>query len=241
MYRSVCSLILLLLGGCACTTHLPPKADITMPDAHTLRFKGDTRIDDVKRLLAVAEDAPEPISRLIITSAGGNPTGGMMLGEWVHKQQIELEVSGICAGSCANYIFTAAKSVKVNADSVVGFSGGAWQQHWDKPWYTFLIPDADPHKCLSVVEWRQRESAFFRHIGVREEITIMGQVAPFNQQLSGKGLWSYQAEDLSKFGLHQVYFAAKPLLQSQVQILQFTPGALEDYLASSRLQQGAAP
>lgn len=241
MFRSVFSLSLLLISGCTCTSHLPPQAEISMPDAHTLMFKGDTRIDSVKQLLAIADKAPAPISRLVITSRGGNPSGGMMLGEWLHQQQIELEVREICAGSCANYVFTAAKSVKVEANSVIGFNGGAWQQHWDKPWYTFLVPDFDQHKCLSVAEWRQRESAFFKRIGVREEITIMGQVPPFQQQISSKKLWGYRADDLSKFGLHQVYFAMNTAPQTQVAILQFAPGELENYLSSSQLQQGAAP
>ncbi|MDF0532912.1 hypothetical protein PY479_01310 [Shewanella sp. A32] len=233
-------LTLLLLGGCSCSAYQPPMANVYMPDQHTLVFSGETRTESVKQALALVQNAKSPVTTLIITSTGSNPAGGMMLGEWVYQQQVAVEVREICAGSCANYIFTAASSVKVDQDAVIGFQGGAWQQHWDKPWYRFLVPGFDEHKCLSVTEWREREIAFFERIGVREEITLMGQIKPFAQQRSGKSWWSYRAADFSKFGLRQVHFTDNYDRQSKVDILEFAPGQLESYLATNTLLSNVA-
>ncbi|KFZ36580.1 hypothetical protein HR45_15735 [Shewanella mangrovi] len=228
------ALLLLLLSGCSCTGHFLQEANVTLSDATTLSYSGETSVNSAKYALKLARQHPE-IKRLIINSDGGDAIGGMMLGEWVHRQQIVVEVKQRCFATCANYVVTAAAETVVGPDAQLGWFGGAWQPDTDRPWYTFLIPGYDKNHNLTLADWRAVEQEYFARIGVREEITILGEVTKFKQQRQQKGMWSYCPQDLHKLGVRNIRFADNTV-DADIEVLQFAPGELELFLANSPIK-----
>ena len=45
------------------------------------------------------------IAKIVISSEGGVVDSGMDMGDYIHKNGIDVEVDGICLSSCANYIW----------------------------------------------------------------------------------------------------------------------------------------
>ncbi|QSX32770.1 hypothetical protein JYB87_13590 [Shewanella avicenniae] len=236
MTKLTLSFALLFLAGCSCTEHFLPQANISLSsDATTLSYSGETSVRNAKHALALARQYPE-IKRLVIDSDGGDAVGGMLLGDWVYRQHLEVEVKQRCLGACANYIVTAAAKTRVGANAQLGWYGGAWQPDTDRHWYNFLIPGYDDNHHLTLAEWRVAEHQFFSRIGVREEITILGEISKFKQQRLQHGVWSYCAQDLHKLGIRNIQFAESTTANA-VEVLQFAPGELESFLANSPLKE----
>jgi len=66
-------------------------------------------------------DAP-PL--LVIRSPGGPVDHALPIGRMILRKRAKVTVSGICASSCANYIFSIARERVVLPDSIVLFHGG---------------------------------------------------------------------------------------------------------------------
>jgi hypothetical protein len=63
------------------------------------------------------------ITKLVVNSTGGVAEEGLAIGKLLLKSRIGVvQVTGVCASSCANYIFTAGQR-KIIKDGVVGYHG----------------------------------------------------------------------------------------------------------------------
>jgi hypothetical protein len=62
------------------------------------------------------------VTKLVVNSGGGYAEEGLQIGRILLKKQIDVQVTGVCLSSCANYIFTVGKR-KIIKDGVVGFHG----------------------------------------------------------------------------------------------------------------------
>lgn len=63
------------------------------------------------------------VTRLVVSSGGGDTVPGRRIGQWVHEMGIVVEVEKICFSSCANYIFPAGRGRVIRADAFVGWHG----------------------------------------------------------------------------------------------------------------------
>lgn len=60
-------------------------------------------------------------------SEGGNWEAALALGKLIHRYGWDVEVQGLCASSCAIFIFPAGKTKYLNSDSLLLFHGGPHQ------------------------------------------------------------------------------------------------------------------
>ncbi|QJR80473.1 hypothetical protein CA267_006640 [Alteromonas pelagimontana] len=122
-----------------------------------------------------------------------------MFGNFVRDRQINVVVRILCASSCANYVFTGAKSVYLEAGAIVGWHGGALQDYSDQ-----MKNFSEENKLMmrqSMADWCSEESAFFAAINKPQEMLIWGQL--FSQQKNYSDeiqLWSYSLMDLKNLG-----------------------------------------
>lgn len=74
-------------------------------DGPLIHYNGATTLQLVNCLLA----APEEADRLVVTSAGGNVDLAIFAANVLKRRNLEVEVVGLCASSCANYLVPAAR------------------------------------------------------------------------------------------------------------------------------------
>lgn len=74
-------------------------------DGSLVHYNGATTLQLVNCLLA----APESADGLVITSAGGNVDWAIFAAHVIKRRNLEVEVVGLCASSCANYLVPVAR------------------------------------------------------------------------------------------------------------------------------------
>lgn len=90
----------------------------TSPD--TLRLSGAIRDDDDRQLAAALSPT---IRRVMLNSAGGQASTALRMAALIEARRIQVVVDGICASSCANYLFAAGAARSIRPGSVVLWHG----------------------------------------------------------------------------------------------------------------------
>ena len=91
-------------------------------EGDALHYYGALEVRDVNRLLQALVAAPATVSRLVVTSRGGDAVAAIAAGEAVRARGLAVEVVGRgCGSSCANYLFVPARSRTIAPGSLVMF------------------------------------------------------------------------------------------------------------------------
>lgn len=98
-----------------------------------MRVQGDTvyyagnlsKASSAAFAAAVAGVARGQVTRLVVSSGGGDTVEGRHVGRWVRDMALVVEVDVICFSSCADYVFPAGRARVIRADAFVGWHGGA--------------------------------------------------------------------------------------------------------------------
>jgi hypothetical protein len=100
-------------------------------DHNAIRFSGDIQPGDFESLEAILS----PDDRILyLDSKGGDAEVGVRLASHLLPKQMTMVVDGICASSCANYLFTAGLNKEIRR-GWVGFHGNITAlmgQSWDE-------------------------------------------------------------------------------------------------------------
>ena len=153
---------------------------------------------------------------LAIRSGGGETTAGMELGAWIRMRKLDVKVMEVCLSSCANYVFTAGRNKIVSNFAVVGFHGGLGSSNYTfDPAFQKVFDGMSPaERATYQKEVKQDlarqladETAFFRSIGVRPDITLLGQAAPYLAEYDKDDKvwgWTYSVADFAKLGVDKI-------------------------------------
>lgn len=207
-YTFIWSMTLFLIS---CTTNGAsdnPNIESIYVSNNQLYFKGEITESSVKHTFTAINNYKGIIQTMTVNSLGGDILPAMKLGNWIFDNNIQLIVNRFCASSCANYFFTAAKSVHINKNSLVLWHEGATQKN-------FLENAHTPKELEDINDKIKIEKQFFEKIGVKEEITVYGQLKDFSIMKNtpdcfaadAKGVlqgWTYSIEDLKKFGVDSI-------------------------------------
>lgn len=149
-------------------------------------------VEQVKKLYTT------DIDRLVLNCPGGEINIGMDLGEWVYDHGLDVEIKNIAFSSAANYVFPAGKNKYLHKDSMVGWHGGATQEHENFFMELFM------KKYLK--EGKARETAFFKKIGVDQRSTVYGQRPEFDQYSEKQNYvgWTYSLEAMEQLGINNI-------------------------------------
>jgi hypothetical protein len=203
--------ILFCLAGIAPLAHAGATPGVYFSE-NELHYVGYLDTDANKRLFALYDSLDKKPATLAVHSFGGDVTPGMELGEWVHAHKLDVKVMEACLSSCANYVFTAGVHKIVGNSATIGYHGGLSSMSFtiegqDKEAFAAMTQQqkdaymAELHQGLAPL--LQREEAFFKSIGVRQDITTWGQQARFKPLLdkNGVGVWTYSQEGFHRFGV----------------------------------------
>ncbi len=144
----------------------------------------------------------ENINRLVINSPGGEINIGMDFGDFIFEKKLDVEVEELAFSSAANYIITAANTLYLHKDAVIGWHGGATQE--------MDIPEVQPGG--EYYEYNQdsikRETDFYKKIGVNQQINVYGQEEKFVEraaEIEAFG-WTYTIDALKEAGVDDIQF-----------------------------------
>ncbi|RQW64977.1 ATP-dependent Clp protease proteolytic subunit [Vibrio viridaestus] len=175
-----------------------------------LYLTGDISDQSVGKVMTMIEASKQKVRTIVVNSLGGDLKAGIKLGSWIYNNNISLIVNGFCASSCANYLFTAAKTVHITHNSVVMWHGGATQE-------SLLADPTNKDEVKWYFDLIKLETEFFQRIGVQQLITTYGQLNNFvkldntpacvegNKKGQIQG-WTYTLNDLKVFGVNRVTF-----------------------------------
>jgi hypothetical protein len=195
-----------LLTALLCIAH-PVTADIRL-NATIAHLKGPISAGQNRRLFGIA--AGKTVSKLVITSAGGEVEAAIALGRWIHDHDIDVEVSEYCLSACANYVFTAGRNKSIRPGAVVAWHGnythlletGLWQddiaarmEHQGEDAATARARAHAQAKRLA-----QLEQAFFTRIGVDGYLCWIGKMPPY----SVPNYYFLSVPDMARFGVNHV-------------------------------------
>lgn len=204
-------LSLVLLSGCQSlkTVYFSPHK--LLVTGNTLVYDGPINGDAVLEALRVIRNSGKDISKIKITSTGGDMASGIEFGYFIYENNLDVEVTELCFSSCANYILPAAKNVVINSNSMVSWHGGAKQS--DELW-VLSVPKKERVEFQKMLDrLRIKETAFFGVIGVDQKITTYGQTIKNSCQIKEKtDGWHYSIEDLNRMGIKNIKVIGSGLL-----------------------------
>lgn len=172
------------------------------PEANRMAFKA-------------LSDHDNNIKWLSIRSTGGDVEAGLELGLRVYRSGLGVKVVEYCLSSCANYVFTAGKEKIVSNFAMIGFHGGASSTRFN------MQAVQESQKGMSAEEiarfkqafqelrgkYIRLEEDFYRQIGVRQDITTIGQSGEYEARYSGRPEvvgWYYTPGALGKLGVANI-------------------------------------
>ncbi len=88
-------------------------------DKYTISFSGEINAGDKESLLKILKRTDK---KLILNSEGGDAEEGLRIANTLLPYRLHVIVDGLCASSCANYLFTAG-GIKEIRNGWVGFHG----------------------------------------------------------------------------------------------------------------------
>jgi hypothetical protein len=208
-YKVLPSLALLLLSAAAAHAVELPQVYVSEGE---LNYVGSLDADANKRLFALYDSLEKKPTVLAIRSRGGDVVPGMELGSWVHAHKLDVRVMEFCLSSCANYVFTAGTHKIVSNLATVGFHGGLSSMDFtvggdDKAKYDAMNKDEQAAYMAAMRKGLQPlldgESAYFRSIGVRQEITTWGQQDKFKaiMEKGDSAGWTFSQDGFRRFGV----------------------------------------
>ncbi|NLZ41795.1 MAG: hypothetical protein GX886_11170 [Comamonadaceae bacterium] len=113
----------------------PPEIERARAEPAVVRVQGDTvyytgnlsKASSAAFDAAVARVSRGQITRLVISSGGGDTVEGRHVGRWVRDMALVVEVDVICFSSCADYVFPAGRAPLIRANAFVGWHGNERQ------------------------------------------------------------------------------------------------------------------
>ncbi|WP_158301059.1 hypothetical protein [Janthinobacterium sp. BJB426] len=110
-------------GVMAGVTALAGAADFSRTGSDSIAMRGPIAEGDVDKLRRLAT----PGTRLLrVNSDGGDAQAAMQLGRLVRQLRLDIAVDTVCAGSCALYVFPAARRKHIAADAVLALQESAF-------------------------------------------------------------------------------------------------------------------
>lgn len=171
---------------------------------YTITRQGDELRIEGGIIIGMHEEVRQNLSdrlvrKIVVDSPGGDVHEAMKIGRLIHDHALDIKVVGICASSCASYLFPAARKKFIEPGARVVWHGNRHQKDFRE--------DAICRGQGQLLAGMEREREFFRSIGADEYIARVGQEPVFH------GDFTISVQDMQLFGVTDVY--AEPDYGSQ--------------------------
>ena len=238
----------------------PPEIERARAEPALVRVQGDTLYytGNLSKASSAAFDAAVAgirrgqLTRLVISSGGGDTVEGRHVGRWVRDMALVVEVDIICFSSCADYVFPAGRARVIRADAFVGWHGNERQfevlaartgvRVADQ---LATVPPADvaPGPRAAFVQEALRsfavtqkdEAEFYASLGLNDAFAAcaVGDVLEKRPGYAGQIGWGFSLADMARLGLaHTVYLGEGRYERDSSRFRQYlVPLSADDCLA----------
>ncbi len=211
----------------------PPDIERARAEPATVRVQGDTvyYTGNLSKASSAAFDAAVagigrgPLTRLVISSGGGDTVEGRHIGRWVRDRALVVEVDVICFSSCADYIFPAGRARVIRADAFVGWHGNerqfdvlAARTGVSVAEQLAKVPPADvapgaraafvQEALASIAQTQKDEADFYVSMGLNDAFAVcaVGDVLEKRPGYTGQIGWGFSLADMARLGLHHTVY-----------------------------------
>jgi hypothetical protein len=222
----------LVAAGCASTTVVggdkPPEIERARAEPAQVHVQGDTvyytgnfsKASTVAFDSAVAGINRGQVTRLVISSGGGDTVAGRHVGRWVRDMGLVVEVDVICFSSCADYIFPAGRARVIRADAFVGWHGNERQFHLlaarkgvslEDQLAQYIPKDASPEQRATFFRdftettkvTLKDEADFYAKLGLNDAFAVcaVGDVLEKRPGYAGQIGWGFSLADMARLGM----------------------------------------
>jgi hypothetical protein len=206
----------------------PPEIERARAEPALVRVQGDTLYytGNLSKASSAAFDAAVAgirrgqLTRLVISSGGGDTVEGRHVGRWVRDMALVVEVDVICFSSCADYVFPAGRARVIRSDAFVGWHGNerqfevlAARTGVSVADQLATVPPADvaPETRAAFVQEALRsfavtqkdEAAFYASLGLNDAFAVcaVGDVLEKRPGYAGQIGWGFSLADMARLGL----------------------------------------
>lgn len=178
---------------------------------------------------AVANVKRGQLTRLVISSVGGDTKEGREVAKWVRDMSLIVEVETICFSTCANYIFPAGSARVIRKNALVGWHGNERGMVIEAAQRGMTLrselrktlppevlkgpPEVVDGMVDQLVEMATRsnreEAAFYSWLGLNDAFSVcaVGDVALEKYpDLNGKKGWGFSINDMNRLGLTNITY-----------------------------------
>ena len=211
-----------------------PEPALISAESDTVTIDGFIDFDAYSRLLNAIRGKEDEITTLRITSDDGFLAEAILIGLWIHDNEIDVIVDESCFYVCANYIFTAGKNKIIEESALVGWYGSPQADEYEARALGLSIEEALRRRVdrgelvisthgdeLGLDEQIQGLSGFIRNeirqerrfletTGIKEDALIYGFVVV---DYKDEGLpahffegWTFSIEDMAALGVKNVAY-----------------------------------
>lgn len=206
----------------------PPEVERARSEPAFVRVQGDTLYytGNMSKASSAAFDAAVAgvgrgqLTRLVISSGGGDTVEGRHVGRWVRDRALVVEVDVICFSSCADYVFPAGRVRVIRADAFVGWHGNerqfdvlAARTGVSVADQLATVPPADvapgPRAAFvkealrSFAVTQKDEAEFYASLGLNDAFAVcaVGDVLERRPGYVGQIGWGFSLADMARLGL----------------------------------------
>lgn len=207
LLRPVAALLICFFGS----GHL--LAAEVLRDGARLRITGEITQNLIAKI--GAKDGLKDVGTIEITSPGGELLPAIVLARWIREAGVNVEVKGICASACANYIFPAGRRKLISADALLVWHGGAFQKNFVEFVDEFESVservdvgmgsegdlgylNVNREKYVNMKVQQAQERKFYEFIGVDGRLPIIGKL-----DAMGK-VWTLSVDAMFRLGIKGV-------------------------------------
>jgi hypothetical protein len=238
----------------------PPEIERARAEPAVVRVQGDTlyytgnisKASSASFDAAVAGVRRSQLTRLVISSGGGDTVEGRHVGRWVRDMALVVEVDVICFSSCADYIFPAGRARVIRADAFVGWHGNerqfdviAARTGVSVAQQVAAVPPADvapgPRAAFvqdalrSFAVTQKDEAEFYASLQLNDAFAVcaVGDVLEKRPGYAGQIGWGFSLADMARLGLRNtVYLGDGRYERDSSRFVQYlVPIAADDCLA----------
>ncbi|WP_126788409.1 hypothetical protein [Aliidiomarina sedimenti] len=197
------SMLSLTLVACSSTPPSSPRSSVAA-EGNTLVVDGFINQNTISQIKQFT--AQQRFTSLRVNSEDGEPLAALQLGNWIHRNDLDVTVDGVCLRACANYIFTAGNDKHLRPGSIVAWSGGALEDSWTQQYQNYLMPGVRYILENYLDRLYRREARFFERTGVDQKITIYGHhpESGCSEQQAKNGFY-YSVPHLLRMGVTKIY------------------------------------
>ena len=200
-------------------------------EADTVYYTGNFSEASSKAFDAAVQGIPHGrITRMVISSGGGDTVAGRHVARWVRDMGVVVEVDVICFSSCADYVFPAGKARVIRADAFVGWHGNERQfdviaarrgeRVVDQPQLRGILPEGlSPEQQRALLEevvrsmavTQKDEADFYAQLGLNDAFAVCAVGDDLEQRFgfAGRKGWGFSIGDMARLGLtNTVYLGA---------------------------------